>query len=120
MPLAGFKFPMQKLLIGVGVLVSYQHMGYGQVACLQGCFCQVCPSPFLNQAGGIRVQLDMCLQPREVNLHHNFHFSLTYFKPFIVEVRALLIYISLAFMPLSTFSSNSSEEAVLIMIVKNF
>lgn len=49
-PLAGMMFPDNRLLIALGVLMTYEHMGYARVDCIAGCLCP----------------------PRELNLLHPF------------------------------------------------
>ena len=55
-PLEGMDFGAQRqLVIGLGLLMSYEHMGYALVACLEGCTCP----------------------PKEFNLLHTFRISMT-------------------------------------------
>ena len=44
-PLAGMMFPDNRLLIALGVLMTYEHMGYARIDCTFGC---VCPPRELN------------------------------------------------------------------------
>lgn len=53
-PLAGMMFPDNRLLIALGVLMTYEHMGYARLDCIGGCFCP----------------------PREINLLHPFKYDL--------------------------------------------
>ena len=45
----------RQLVVGLGLLMSYEHMGYALVACLEGCTCP----------------------PKEFNLLHTFRISMT-------------------------------------------
>ena len=104
-PLQGMDFgPQRQLVIGLGFLMSYEHMGYALVACLEVwpawlLYAALVPSSCLRVVG-LHLQLTFadhapaccahrghvcCTQgcacpPKEFNLLHGFRISMTYWK----------------------------------------